>query len=556
MTAPSRTASLVRATGLIAAITVLARLAGFVRYLVFGASVGAGEIGTAYASANLVPSVLFEVAAGGALASMVIPLIAGVLEESPLERHGGSRPVSHESASGIVSALLTWSVLLTLVLAAVLWVVAPVLAQVILGSGALAAQAPAIDLGARLMRVFALQLPFYAVTIVLGAYLQARRKFFWPALAPLVSSVVVMGTYGIYALTIPVGVSPATLSTVSEAALGWGTTLGVVAMALCVLIPAVRSGFAYRPRLALPRGVRSRALGLAGSGLATVGAQQLTTALILALAVRAGGTGTLPLFQYGQAVYLLPYAVLLVPVMTSVFPELSELRALGDRVKFSALTLRSVQTVVAFAAVGGAALWGAGMPIDRFFVVVDRSGIRGVGAVTAALAMGLIAYGIVMLTTKVLYAALRPGEALAIGATGWGIAGVLILVTVVTSPPRTTATAGVLFGLCISAGMWIAAIGALNLIRERVLVREHVRPLVTTVLASIIASALGSIAGLGLAKLLGELFRGVWGTLILGIGTGVAGAAVCLGVLMLADRALAAPVLGLVSRLVKIPKEA
>ena len=82
------------------------------------------------------------------------------------------------------------------------------------------------------------------------------------------------------------------------------------------------------------------------------------------------------------------------------------------------------------------------------------------------------------------------------------------------------------------------------------------RPLVTTVLASIIASALGSIAGLGLAKLLGELFRGVWGTLILGIGTGVAGAAVCLGVLMLADRALAAPVLGLVSRLVKIPKEA
>ncbi|MCT1867664.1 hypothetical protein M3B90_09000 [Dermabacter sp. p3-SID358] len=556
MTISSRTSSLVRATGLIAGVTVLARLAGFVRYLVFGASVGAGDIGTAYASANLVPSVLFEVAAGGALASMVIPLIAGLLEEPSRDRRGGSRVAFRESASGIVSALLTWSVLLTLVLAALLWFLAPALAQVILGSGALAADVVAIALGTRLMRVFAFQLPFYAVTIVLGAYLQARRKFLWPALAPLVSSAVVMGSYVLYALTIPVGVTPATLSKLSEAALGWGTTLGVVAMALCVLIPAVRSGFIFTPHLALSRGVRTRALGLAGSGLATVGAQQMTTALILALAVRAGGTGTLPLFQYGQAVYLLPYAVLLVPVMTSVFPELSELRARGDRMEFSALTLRSVQTVVAFAAVGGAAIWGAGISIDRFFVAVDRSGIRGVGAVTAALALGLIAYGIVMLTTKVLYAAMRPAEALAIGATGWGIAGVLILVTVLTSPPRITATAGVLFGLCISAGMWIAAIGALNLIRERVMVREHVRPLVTTVLASVVASALGSIAGLGLAQLAGEVLRGAWGALVLGICTGVAGAAVCLCVLMIADRSLAAPILGLFTRLVKSPRKA
>lgn len=555
MSATSRTPSLVRATGLIAVVTVLARLAGFARYLVFGASVGAGEIGTAYASANLVPSVVFEIAAGGALASMVIPLIAGLLDEPPRPREGGSRVAPRENASSIVSALLTWSVLLTFILALVLWVLAPTLAQAILGTGAQAADAAAIDLGARLMRVFALQLPFYAITIVLGAYLQARRKFLWPALAPLISSLVVMATYGLYALTVPVGVSAGTLSTLSEAALGWGTTLGVVAMAVCVVFPALRSGFVYTPQLALTRGVRARALGLAGSGVATVGAQQLTTALILALSVRAGGTGTLPLFQYGQAVYLLPYAVLLVPVMTSVFPELSELRALGDRAKFSALTLRSVQAVVAFAAVGGAALWGAGLPIDKFFVAIDRAGIRGVGAVTAALATGLIAYGIVMFTARVLNAALRPGESLAIGATGWGIAGVLILVTVVTSPPRSTATAGVLFGLCISIGMWIAAIGGLNILRERIMVREHVRPLFTTVLASVVASVLGSIAGLALARLASDAFRGAWGALVLGLGTGAAGAAVCLGVLMIADRSLAAPIVELGARIVKATKK-
>src|SRR5699024_11211401 len=58
--------AIVRGAGLILVITAIARIAGFVRYLVFGASVGAGDVGTAYSTANLLPNVLFEVVAGGA----------------------------------------------------------------------------------------------------------------------------------------------------------------------------------------------------------------------------------------------------------------------------------------------------------------------------------------------------------------------------------------------------------------------------------------------------------------------------------------------------------
>ncbi len=48
-----------------------------------------------------------------------------------------------------------------------------------------------------MLRVFAPQLPLYGVGIVLTGVLQAHRRFAWPVLAPLLSSVVVGArTYG------------------------------------------------------------------------------------------------------------------------------------------------------------------------------------------------------------------------------------------------------------------------------------------------------------------------------------------------------------------------
>ena len=51
------------------------------------------------------------------------------------------------------------------------------------------------DVGAGMLRVFAPQIPLYGVGIVLAGLLQAHRRFAWPVLAPLLSSVVVIATY-------------------------------------------------------------------------------------------------------------------------------------------------------------------------------------------------------------------------------------------------------------------------------------------------------------------------------------------------------------------------
>ena len=66
------------AAALIAVLTIASRLLGFVRTLVLG-KVAIAELSTAYLTANLIPNIIFEIVAGGALASLVVPLVAGAI---------------------------------------------------------------------------------------------------------------------------------------------------------------------------------------------------------------------------------------------------------------------------------------------------------------------------------------------------------------------------------------------------------------------------------------------------------------------------------------------
>src|SRR5450631_1712225 len=86
------------AAGLIAVVTLAARIFGFGRWLVFSQSVGTTCVGSVYQAANQLPNVVFEVAAGGALAAVVVPIIAGQLARR-----------SDAEAERTASAMLTWT---------------------------------------------------------------------------------------------------------------------------------------------------------------------------------------------------------------------------------------------------------------------------------------------------------------------------------------------------------------------------------------------------------------------------------------------------------------
>ena len=61
---------------LIGGITVLSNIVGFGRQLVFAHTVSANCLGTAYATANQVPNIVYDIVIGGALTSVLVPVLA------------------------------------------------------------------------------------------------------------------------------------------------------------------------------------------------------------------------------------------------------------------------------------------------------------------------------------------------------------------------------------------------------------------------------------------------------------------------------------------------
>src|SRR5574342_1343149 len=152
------------AAALIAVLTVVARLTGFARTLVFAAAVGSTDLGSIYQTANAIPNIIFEIVAGGALATLVVPLLAGAVADGDRER-----------VAGTASALLTWTLALLVPLALVVVLAAGPIVT-LLGNDA---SAPAVAVGTRMLRIFAVQVPLYGVGIVLTGVLHAHHRFAW-----------------------------------------------------------------------------------------------------------------------------------------------------------------------------------------------------------------------------------------------------------------------------------------------------------------------------------------------------------------------------------------
>ena len=160
----------------------------------------------------------------------------------------------------------------------------------------------------------------------------AHHRFLAAAAAPLLSSVVVIIAYLSYAaLAAPsANDNPIELTGQALAALGWGTTLGVFALAVCTLVPLGAVGLRLRPRLRFAEGDRSVIITIAAAGIAGLILQQLSVLLINWSAQQTGDQGALTRFTWANAIYLLPYAVLAAPLLQLSFPWLADARRRAD----------------------------------------------------------------------------------------------------------------------------------------------------------------------------------------------------------------------------------
>ena len=507
MTTSTRRALVQGAAGaalLIAVLTVLSRLAGLGRTVVFTNTVGAGSTGDTYLAANTVPNIVFEVVAGGALASLVVPMLAG-----------GIAAGDREQVRRTASALLGWTLLLLLPLAAVVALLARPIAAGLLGEDA--GDPAQVDLAARLLLVFAPQVVLYGIGVVLTGVLQAHRRFAGPALAPLLSSVVVAGAYLLFA-GMGGGRDVAALDRPAELVLGVGTTLGVVALSLSLLGPLRGLRLGLRPALRFPVGAAPRVRRLALAGVVTLAGQQLVTVVAIRLANAGAPDGTQVVFVAAMTVFLLPWAALAVPLATSVYPALSERAAAGDEAGYRrALAPAAVLTVVS-AAVAAAGLVAVAGPVARVFLAsaTDAAAAPALRAAVVAFAPGLVGYALVALLSRALYArGLWRAPTVCI-TVGWLVAAVADLVLAAVLPAGDRALA---LGAGHSTGVTVA--GASLLV---VVVREAGPGALTGVLRTG-GPALGAAVLAGAAGLLTTTALGAdpvpRGGVVGAVGTGV-----------------------------------
>src|ERR1700727_48294 len=99
-----------RAALTIGVITVVARAVGFGRQVVFAHTVGTSCLGTAYTTANMVPNIIYDIVLGGALSSVVVPVLARPVIDGGAEYAEGGAGLAPDQVRQIAAALLTWTV--------------------------------------------------------------------------------------------------------------------------------------------------------------------------------------------------------------------------------------------------------------------------------------------------------------------------------------------------------------------------------------------------------------------------------------------------------------
>jgi putative peptidoglycan lipid II flippase len=311
-------AGIARGAALIAGLTIVSRLFGLTRTLVFSQTIGASCLGTAYVTANQVPNLLYELVLGGALTSAMVPVLARSAERAAED------PAERALVGQVTSALLTWSVIilvpLTLAIAAASGPIASLLNPA--NAHAHCARAHMVADTATMLQVFAPQALLYGLSVVLYGLLQAYRRFTAPTLGPAISSLVLISCYLAF-VPLDHGLPLARLPLEAELVLATGTTLGVAALVLAAVVPTWRLRLRLRPAVRFPPGVARRAGGLAVVGVAELIVIDAASVVTITLANGRGETGAIVIFNYASQVFSSVSAVLALSIVTSAFPVLS-----------------------------------------------------------------------------------------------------------------------------------------------------------------------------------------------------------------------------------------
>lgn len=381
MQAPAASADqrIVRAAGVVMVGFGLSNLVGLVNRVLYTRAFGTGAELDAFFAANRIPDILFNLMAGGALASAFLPTFAGFLARN-------DRPGAWQLASSVANLLL----LALGAAASVVWLIAPWLVRHVLVPGG---QVP-ITLTVSLLRIQLLAPILFGVSGLLMGVLNAHQRFALSALAPTLHW---LGwIFGILFLVPGMGIH----------GLAWGVVLGA-ALHLLIQLPALR-GLGGRYRLTLGLGDHAvRQVGiLMAPRLLGVAAVQLNfwVNIILASGMPEGSLTGLTL---AFAVMLMPQVVIAQAIATAALPTFSSQAALGRLEEMKASLANTLRGVVFLSLPASLGLIALREPIVALLFQRGAFDADSTALVTWPLlwyAAGLLGHALVEIVSRAFYA--------------------------------------------------------------------------------------------------------------------------------------------------------
>ncbi|MHB1418808.1 MAG: murein biosynthesis integral membrane protein MurJ [Bacillota bacterium] len=388
----------VKATGIIMAATILARLLGFLRETVVAAYFGASASTDAFLVANIIPTIAGAMVASG-IGAVFIPVFIAYLNKD-----------DEEEGWQVAKSLAVILLLVLTIVSAIGILGAPYLIRLL---------APGFNAGGRalavsLTRILTWGILFSGIAALFTAILNSFRRFAVAALGPVVATAIV------------VIVTLATGRRVGIYALALGYFLGTVGTVLMQL-PAL-----YRYRHKLVRGIslghpalkEIALLAMPVLASSAIGQVNLIIDRVFASMLSPGSIAAL---NFGDRLVELPLGIVAAAVATAVFPNFARMVAQGDRSNLkSAVTssLRMITMVMIPAEVGLIVL---STPIVHLLFERGEFGPAATRATAIALtfyALGIVPFAWQMIIAKV-YFAMRRMKLLAMVSAAMALLNVL-----------------------------------------------------------------------------------------------------------------------------------
>ncbi len=383
--------SLLASSRTMAIASMVSRITGFLRSVVVGAAVGAGiySIGDAYGLANTLPNMVYELLLGGVLTSVLIPVLVRAQQDDQDRGLAYTQRLLSIATAGLAAATL-------LAVLAAPWLIG------IFGGPPQYRSVASLWATLLLPEIF-----FYGLGAMIAAILNSRHVYGWPAWAPVMNNLITIAAALLF-LLIP-GPAKLTTGTITDTqilVLGIGTTLGIAAQALVLLVPLRRSGFVWQWRFRASPNEAGRMEEFRTLTLWVLGYVVVSQLGVVAINRVANQHGGVQIFAFADLLFMVPYGILGVSLLTALMPRMSRAAARGDTdAVLEDLRLGTRLSAVALVPISvGLMVFGPAFTSAVLIGKFSLSDARLTGVALAAGAFGLLPFALVMLQQRVFYA--------------------------------------------------------------------------------------------------------------------------------------------------------